>query len=68
MMTDSKKPLHTVVVCVSVVSLSFFFSMSDLKIGYFNINGARSDVKGASLFKLMEIKKLDVILFSRNSQ
>lgn len=63
MMTESKKPLHIVVPCVFVISLGFFFSMSDLKIGSFNINGARSDVKGASLFKLMEIKNLDVILF-----
>lgn len=44
-MTESKKPLHIVVLCVFVVSLSFFFSVSDLKIGSFNINGARSDVK-----------------------
>ena len=35
--------------------------MSELKIASLNINGARSDMKRASLLKLMELKHLDVI-------
>lgn len=52
--------LH-ILVCVFVVLTIFFFSMGDLKIGSLNINGAKSEVKRASLFKLMGIKNLDVI-------
>ena len=51
--------LHIHVVCVFVFAFSFL--MAELKIGSLNINGARSDVKRASLFKLMELKALDVI-------
>lgn len=38
------------------IVVSFLFSMSDLQIGSLNINGVRSDVQRASLFKLLEIK------------
>lgn len=33
----------------------------NINIGTININGARTDVKRASLFKLLELKKLDVL-------
>ena len=35
--------------------------LSESKISSLNINGARNDMKRASLFKLMELKHLDVI-------
>lgn len=57
---DSIKKASPHTICVSVVSLSFFFSTSDLKTGSLNVNGARSDVKNASLFKQTETKYLDV--------
>ncbi|KAI3359013.1 hypothetical protein L3Q82_015397 [Scortum barcoo] len=37
------------------------FAMVNINIGSININGARSDAKRASLFKLCELKKLDVL-------
>ena len=56
-----RKPLHILFVCVFVVLVIFFFSMSELKIVSSNIKGARWDMKRASLLKLMELKHLDVI-------
>lgn len=37
------------------------FMMVNINIGTININGARTDAKRASLFKLCELKKLDVL-------
>lgn len=45
-----------------VLHLSFSLSMCDFKIGTLNINGARDDSKRAAFFKLMELKKIDVVL------
>lgn len=38
----------------------FFFTMMNINIGTIDINGARSAEKRASLFKMCELKKLDV--------
>lgn len=35
--------------------------MTNINMGSLNINGARSDVKRASLYKLIDFKKLDVV-------
>ena len=59
MMNKAGLFFHTLCVCF-VLSL-FLSMMGDFKIGSLNLNGARSDVKRASLFKLIELKKLDVI-------
>ena len=49
------------VVCLSVRAAGLIYTMADINIGSLNINGARSDVKRASVFKLFELKKLDVV-------
>lgn len=36
--------------------------MCEFKIGTLNLNGARDKVKRAAFFKLMDLKKLDIIL------
>lgn len=46
---------------VSVLQLSSFH-MANIRIGTLNLNGARDDVKRASLFKLIEFKHIDVML------
>ncbi len=46
---------------VSVFAVCFFFVTANINIGTININGARSDAKRASLFKMCELKKLDVL-------
>ena len=51
---------HTLI-CVFFALSILFFLMGDFKIGSLNINGARSDAKRASLFKLIELKKLDIM-------
>ena len=38
-----------------------FISMCDFNISTLNLNGARSDLKRAALFKLMETKRIDVM-------
>lgn len=60
-MNKSVNIFYTLVVCVFALAVVFFFPMGDLKIGSLNINGARSDVKRASFFKLVELKKLDIV-------
>lgn len=61
MMNKSKTSVHILLVCVLVAVTAFSLIMCDLTLGSLNINGARSVAKRASLFKLFEIKKLDVV-------
>ena len=44
----------------SLLGCSFILNMCDLKLGSLNINGAREDVKRASLFNLIRNKKLNL--------
>lgn len=46
---------------ISVLLLGFF-PMASIRIGTLNLNGAREHAKRASLFKLIELKHLDVML------
>ena len=43
------------------------FIMVNINIGTITIDGARTDAKRASLFKLCELKKLDVLVCPRDS-
>ena len=47
--------------CISTVVFPLSPSMCDFNIRILNLNGARADFKRAALFKLMEIRKLDVM-------
>ncbi len=57
-MTNSMNMFTFLSVTVFVV---FLFVMVNINMGTININGARTDVKRAALFKLCELKKLDVL-------
>ena len=59
-MNKSSLFFHTYM-CVFLVLVISSFLMGDFKIGSLNINGARSDIKRASIFRLMDLKKLDIL-------
>ena len=50
--------------CFPIVVFLSSFSLykCDFKIGTLNLNGARDDSKRAAFFKLMELKKIDIML------
>ena len=45
----------------ALLTVVYFLSMCDFNISTLNLNGARSDFKQATLFKLMETKQIDVM-------
>ena len=53
--------LLLVVVCLSVRAAKSNKSMVNINIGSININGACSAAKRASVFKLFQLKNLDVV-------
>ena len=61
MMMNFKQYLYLFLLLTCFLTVSLILSMCDFNIGILNLNGARADFKRAALFKLMELKRLDVM-------
>lgn len=62
MCEQSSSSLFLLLLCVFLAGFLSSLFMGDFRIGTLNLNGAREDAKRAALFKLMEMKKLDILL------